>query len=1812
VQTAGENGIRTIVYRVTYDASGNEIGREEVSSTITKAAVEEVIERGTKPKVTTTEREERVTEAIPYTTRTIDNPDLEEGTTRVQTAGENGIRTIVYRVTYDASGNEIGREEVSSTITKAAVEEVIERGTKPKVTTTEREERVTEAIPYTTRTIDNPDLEEGTTRVQTAGENGIRTIVYRVTYDASGNEIGREEVSSTITKAAVEEVIERGTKPKVTTTEREERVTEAIPYTTRTIDNPDLEEGTTRVQTAGENGIRTIVYRVTYDASGNEIGREEVSSTITKAAVEEVIERGTKPKVTTTEREERVTEAIPYTTRTIDNPDLEEGTTRVQTAGENGIRTIVYRVTYDASGNEIGREEVSSTITKAAVEEVIERGTKSKVNKDELIRLINDANNQDSSLYSFDSWNNLQQSLQQSISILNNTNATQNQVDQATSELQHVLSNLELLKTVPVVALNNIAKDINNRTINVSYNVEDTQHTIQNIKVNIYKNQNLEQTKNLNLDNYTVMFNGLNYNTNYIIETVITYNIGTEHNTVEILASKAQFELTPKKIELKNIKSINLYKLDGNQLNRIVGLSSLPDNSQNYMVKISSENNKDIILPVSSFSEVSDQNKYKVNVSYPELVTYNYQNNTFTNNYSFLIDKISSEQGIYTNFKDLVDAININPSGDFIIGANLSANEVRNNTNSYVTSIFTGTLSSKEGNVFSIYNLEKPLFDTVNNGVIRNINLLDVAISGHYGNVGSLARTVTEGTISNIHVTGNISTGNSVGGLIYNANQRSRITNVSYSGSISITGNMYHYVGGLIGFLDNNSVLDKSYADIVINVVANTTNEDVGGLVGQANNNSFIRESYVKGKINSVGQALRVGGIIGSAWWYGHLENVISFVSVNAGNLIHGDTNYTNPPFQNVYYVENFATGNPYDVATTKISLDRAKELIKSWRIPNINYTPMASTVDYSTLTGYEYNREIAYHNIEKLLPFYDRYTIIRYGNLVNSNNRLYSTKLLSVLPLNNGNIVANPFSNKNRINKLLLYYVDGSIEKINIISENQFLNTRINEFTLENGLVYTPMQFESDYSDIINQVQTTFDSINLLSRDMLIKLGLLWTDSELITAENNAIDNYRNQNPGEIITLVKEQELRAEARNNLETEKYNQIKDMYLTESFTNIKNNIVEYLIGILTNGAVIDVDSFSSTVIKQFMVNKINNHSLDILLGLSYINRLYDIDFGTTNIKNIMMYRPDFYGKSSNTLDWIISLGNMGYESLKVKNNYNTYSSQISSFTGIIDLIDFLDKNRKLFSPEMDENTWFKSSTKAYIHEVSSIEVPNAIVQIYPRLKGIYRKEYRNFILPLLNLKDDDVFIVTNMSTITFGLYERYIDEALKSDISVYKERVQEFHNVINRFADMYAVYYDTWYRIADDNVKNQLLTRDIPVWDGYWIIDNTQSGYWKNRWVSKYDETIPAMTEFFGAIGKWYAPNGVGAYANGSLVHFVVDAVVTEYGTSTLTHEMTHNFDGNIYLNGYGRREGQGAENFATGLLQVPSNSSDKIYGLNLIFDWSNKNNRVHNATPSEFQNDSLLQKYMHGVFDVTYILDYLEAEASLEKNKEDQKLIYRKLIFDSTNSSDRVITFTDDEWNSIQLNNIYDLIDNNIISKRYYGNASVGRNSYYSISLFAPIYAGIENNNGTMGGIVFRKTAFELLAAKGWDDGFVPYTSNQYRSQAVGENKVFSDSYIFNKIFNDDYSNYAEFKKAMFNERIQKKNYLKHITIQWANQTFEINTYDDLLNLFRDAVTRDLELTKSNRNEHFVDDLKCSIFQQYQLLTHDFSESIFNI
>lgn len=77
----------------------------------------------------------------------------------------------------------------------------------------------------------------------------------------------------------------------------------------------------------------------------------------------------------------------------------------------------------------------------------------------------------------------------------------------------------------------------------------------------------------------------------------------------------------------------------------------------------------------------------------------------------------------------------------------------------------------------------------------------------------------------------------------------------------------------------------------------------------------------------------------------------------------------------------------------------------------------------------------------------------------------------------------------------------------------------------------------------------------------------------------------------------------------------------------------------------------------------------------------------------------------------------------------------------------------------------------------------------------------------------------------------------------------------------------------------------------------------------------------------------------------------------------------------------------------------------------------------------------------------------------------------------------MVDFTDEEWNRMNLRTVNDLIDYNVVSSRYYKGANVGNNSYFEVSMYAPIYAGLQSTTGVSGGLIFRKSAYELLAAK---------------------------------------------------------------------------------------------------------------------------------
>ena len=365
----GVNGEKEVVYTITY-TDGKETGRVKKSETVIKPAVDEVIEEGTGAVITT--KEETKTEEVDFQVKEVPNPALPEGVRNVTTPGKKGVRTIVETVTY-TDGKETGRVVKSNTITTPAVDEVVEVGTKKGVVTTTEEVVEKEVIKHGSSTVQNPALPKGTRNVKVQGVDGEKEVTYTVT-KADGQEVSKVKKSETVTKPAVDEVIEEGTGPVITT--KEETKTEEVDFQVKEVPNPALPEGVRNVTTSGKKGVRTIVYTVTY-ADGVETGRVEKSNTITTPAVDEVVEVGTKKATAPVVTTENVTETqvIYHGTITLSNPDLPKGTKRIKIAGVDGEKTVVYTIT-KTNGVETSRVVRDEQITKTPITQVVEIGTK--------------------------------------------------------------------------------------------------------------------------------------------------------------------------------------------------------------------------------------------------------------------------------------------------------------------------------------------------------------------------------------------------------------------------------------------------------------------------------------------------------------------------------------------------------------------------------------------------------------------------------------------------------------------------------------------------------------------------------------------------------------------------------------------------------------------------------------------------------------------------------------------------------------------------------------------------------------------------------------------------------------------------------------------------------------------------------------------------------------------------------------------------------------------------------------------------------------------------------------------------------------------------------------------------------------------------------------------------------------------------------------------------------------------------------------------------------------------------------------------
>ena len=1278
-----------------------------------------------------------------------------------------------------------------------------------------------------------------------------------------------------------------------------------------------------------------------------------------------------------------------------------------------------------------------------------------------------------------------------------------------------------------------------------------------------------------------------------------------------------------KKLELRNVSNVELYTVENNKYRHVTSLASVPTTPTDYFMKVKSENFKDVMLPVKSIESVRKDNQdvYKIVGQANDLIQY--ENNSTLENYTYYLPKtVSSENGVYTSFKNLVDAMNSNPHGTFRLGATIDAREVDlpDGKESYINHEFSGTLiGSNNDKNYAIYNLKKPLFNVLNHANIRDLSIKEVNVSSKE-DAATIAKDANNGTtITNVHSSGVIAGERSMGGLVSQVTN-STISNSSFTGRITNTYDTRatYQIGGLVGKLSGVSALiDRSISSIDMATNANTGDQVVGGIAGVVDKKATISNSYVEGNLNNVKHFGYVGGVAGYLWDRessdernsGQLTNVLSDVNVTNGNAIAGydfkgiraTNTYSNKNNKvvNVVQVDDEVLSRDSEIQRGTVLennkvLEKKAELVhkNDIKTEDFNFSSKYKT-DYRNLKDADISRLKVYKNIEKLLPFYNRETIVKYGNLVDTNNDLFTKELVSVVPMHEKEVISDINKHKASINKLLLHYSDNTSQTLNIKYLQDF--SKVAEYEIANTkLIYTPNTLLHNYDNIVNAVLNDLKSVQYSS---------------------------------------------AGVRNVLDISNDIKLTELYLDEQFDKTKANIEDSLSKLLSADAAIAENS--NSIIDNYVIEKIKNNKEALLLGLTYLERWYNFKYDNASAKDLVLYHLDFFGKSnSSALDNVIELGKSGFNNLLAKNNVITYNVLLAKNYGTESLFKALEGYRKVFLPNVSNNDWFKTQSKAYIveekstiPEVSSKQSKQGTehsIGIYDRLTSPSWK-YQSMVLPLLTLPEEKmIFMIANISTIGFGAYDRYRSSEYPKGEKLNKFVEDNVKEAAKRFRD----HYDYWYKILDNDNKEKLY-RSVLVYDAFRFGNDTN----KETHEENFESNHSAIKNFFGPAGNNVVHNQHGAYATGDAFYYMAYRMLDKSGAVTYTHEMTHNSDREIYLGGYGRRSGLGPEFYAKGLLQAPDHPYDPTITINSVlkYDDSENSTRLQIADPTQrFSSAEDLHSYMHNMFDLIYTLEILEgrAVAKLDYNEKNDLLrkienIYKKdpdgnYVY-ATNAVRRL---TSDEIN--KLNSFNSLIENDIITRRgYIDQGEYERNGYHTINLFSPIYSALSSDRGTPGDLMGRRMAFELLAAKGYKEGMVPYISNQYEKEAKDRGRkiksygkemgLVTDDLVLEKVFNNKYTSWVDFKKDMYKERVQQFSKLNRVNFfnpndPWGRQrNVTVTNISVLERMIEEAVRGDAvdDVAKlyPDTNSRVLK-LKKAIFKAYLDKTDDFRSSIF--
>ena len=1368
-------------------------------------------------------------------------------------------------------------------------------------------------------------------------------------------------------------------------------------------------------------------------------------------------------------------------------------------------------------------------------------------------------------------------------------------------------------KVAPTLTLDKVTEDAMARSAKLDYTLENTGNAeIKSIIAEIKDGDTVVKRVDLSKEKLTDAIQGLDLFKDYKIATTMTYNRGEGDETSKLDEKPLRLEL--KKVEIKNISSTNLVKVndDGTETpSDFMSEKPSDEDVKKMYLKITSRDNKVTRLAVDKIEEVTEEGKklYKITAEAQDLIQH-IDPSKARNKYVYYIEKPQpKEDNVYYNFKDLVEAMNVNKNGTFKIGADLNATNVPTPKKWYVDGDFKGTLKSVEGKHYTIHNTERPLFKNIIGGTVTKVNLGNVNINMPWADgIAPVANMVKNATVEDIKVTGSVIANNNIAGIVNKLDRGANMRNVAFIGKLHAGGDKGQNLAGIVGEIWKGN-LDKAF----VNATITGKRAKAAGIVSVSGNGmdnytvgreGSVRHSVAKGTID-IENPVDVGGFISTNWVLGAIEDNVSMMKVSKGEIFFGSHNiddedgyFSGNRLNRDYVVKDVSTGlSSYQRSKriSTISQVEADKKIESYGISADKYEihdPIVNTLnlltrkedEYKSTQDYKVDRDLAYRNIEKLQPFYNKEWIVNQGNKLAEDSNLAKKEVLSVTGMKDGQFV----TDLSDIDHVMIHYADKTKE-IKAVHQKESKVAQVREYSIDGlgDIVYTPNMVDKNRNQLIQDIKGRLATV------------------ELISPEVRALMGNRDR-----------------AEENTEERKNGYIRDLYLEESFAETKANLDKLVKSLIENA---DHQLNSDEAAMKALVKKVDENKAKIVMALTYLNRYYDIKYGDMTIKNLMMFKPDFYGKSVDLLDFLIRIGS-SERNIKGDRTLDAYRDMIGGTIGKAELHGFLDYNMRLFTNDTDLNDWFIHAAKnVYVSEPQTTN-PDFANKRHRAFDGLNNGVHNRMILPLLTLKNAHMFLISTYNTMAYSSFEKY---------GKYTEEARnEFKKEIDNVAKGQQTYLDFWSRLALPSVRDQLLKSQnrvpTPVWDNqnYHNVEGVnRMGYDKNN------KPIAPIRELYGPTWKFHNTNwNMGAMAsifpdpnNNDQVYFMGTNMISPFGISAFTHETTHVNDRMLYFGGHRHRQGTDVEAYAQGMLQTPDKSTGNgeygALGLNMAYHRENDGNQWYNYNPDKLQTREDIDRYMKNYNEALMMLDYVEADAVIPKLNGDNSKWFKKI--------DRVDRHVDDlnnltaphQWDKVRdlnegektkpLSSIDDLVDNNFMTKHNNPGNGVFRpedftpnSAYVNVQMMAGIYGG-NTSKGAPGSLSFKHNAFRMWGYFGYANGFIGYVSSKYQGEADKQNQGrLGDDFIIKKVSDNQFSNLEDWKKHWYHD-VKAKAEQGFTTIEINGK--QITNYTQLKDIFVKAVEEDLK--KSGDFSHTVV-LKEKVFKALLKATDGFFNPLF--